>query len=52
MINFAKLDVLHELARDHANDPKKSYMIELLADHTEDDHFDQMFLEWLIALLR
>ncbi|MCL2446167.1 MAG: hypothetical protein FWD06_05320 [Oscillospiraceae bacterium] len=51
MTNSAKLNTLLELAHNHANNQHKAYVIGVLADHTEDEHVDQVFLDWLVELL-
>ncbi|MCL2532133.1 MAG: hypothetical protein FWE40_08245 [Oscillospiraceae bacterium] len=51
MTNSAKLDILQKMALNHANNQHKTYVINVLADHTEDDCVDRVFLDWLSELL-
>ena len=42
-----KLDTLQEMARKHAGEVHKLYMIELLAEHAEEPEMTAEFLGWL-----
>jgi hypothetical protein len=42
-----ELDALQELAREHAGEPHKAYLIGLLAEHAEDEEMTVAFLEWI-----
>ena len=48
----SKLDELQKLAREYENDPHKLYLIELLAEHAEEDAMTSEFLERLEKKLR
>lgn len=51
MISSATLDTLLEMAHNHADNQHKTYVINVLADHTEDGYIDQTFLDWIRELL-
>ena len=42
-----KLDLLQEMAQEHADDPRKLYLIELLAEHAEEEEMLEEFLRWI-----
>ena len=42
-----KLDLLQCLAREHAADPNRMYLIELLAEHAEEEEMTEEFLQWV-----
>jgi len=46
-----KLDLLQGLAREHAGDSGKLYLVGLLAEHAEEDEMTADFLEWVRTLL-
>ena len=43
--------MLQKLALEHGSDPRKSYLIGLLAEHTEEDEMTDAFMIWLEKLL-
>jgi len=47
----SKLDALQELAREHAGEPHKVYLIGLLAEHAQDEEMTAAFLEWVRSVL-
>jgi hypothetical protein len=42
-----KLDFLQELAREHAGQPHKAYLVGLLAEHAEDEECTAELLAWV-----
>ena len=47
----SKLDALQKLAREHENHPHKLYLMELLAEHAEEDEMSAGFIAWIEMLL-
>ena len=47
-----KLDVLQGLAWQHAEDAYKLYVIQLLAEHVEEEEVNEEMLEWITATLK
>ena len=42
-----ELDLLQEMAVKYAGEPQKVYLIQLLAEHVEEDEMTAEFLEWV-----
>ena len=47
-----KLDALQEIARQHAKDTHKLYVIGLLAEHAEEDEITEEVLEWITGIFK
>ena len=46
-----RLDVLQQLAQVHVNESLEMYLIDLLAEHAEEDEMTIEFLDWIERLL-
>ena len=46
-----KLGALQEMAREHAGEAHKLYVIELLAEHAKEPEMTAEFLDWLRCVL-
>jgi hypothetical protein len=46
------LDLLQEMAWEHADDPRKLFLIERLAEHVEEEEMTEEFLRWIAEMLR
>ena len=42
-----KLDALQELAKQHAGETHRLYVIQLLAEHAEEEEMSAEFLRWI-----
>ena len=52
MERSCKLDVLQELARQYAGDVHKLYVIQMLAEHAEEDEMSEDVLEWITGVFK
>ena len=48
----SKLDALQKLAVRYVNDPRKAYLIGLLAEHAEESELSAEFIEWFENILK
>jgi len=47
-----KLDALQSMAKEHAQEPHKLYLIGLLAEHADESEITTEFLEWAAYVFR
>ena len=47
----SKLDIIQELAREHADNPYKIYLIGLLTEHAEEAEMTAELLKWISDVL-
>ena len=47
-----KLDTLQQMRLQFEDHPNKAYLIDLLAEHAEEEEMTAAFLEWAAAVLK
>lgn len=47
-----KLDFLQKMATEYAEEPYKRYLIDLLAEHAEEDEMSVKLLEWVSIIMK